>query len=233
MPPKKTSRSRSEQAPAPASDRSPSATRRRNHRPLKGPEPAERAGRVARQEARRKRREAEFPKRWRCRPACKPGSVRRFAYAWRHDDHSSATAFARRLVGALSAISDKTRATRSKHPGPHLRESTAPILSCSGWGFPCRHESPRAAVRSYRTVSPSPGTTTRVSKSRLAGQSVLCCTFRRLAPPCISQAPCFVEPGLSSSVPYGKPAIAPLGLTSAAVGSAHDKNRQAVAKISA
>ena len=53
------------------------------------------------------------------------------------------------------------------------------------------------AVRSYRTLSPLPGSKTSHRRS------TLCCTFRRLTPPRRYLASCPVEPGLSSVPTYG------------------------------
>ena len=103
--------------------------------------------------------------------ACKPGSVL--------DGHSS-------RPGVAARLKQPTRAQR----GPRYR---APIWSCSRWGLPCRAALAPHAVRSYRTVSPLP----RASDDAVR-RSVLCCTFRRLAPPRRYLAPCPVEPGLSS-----------------------------------
>ena len=103
--------------------------------------------------------------------ADKPGSV--------VDSHSS-----RPCVAAW--LKQPTR----ERCGPHR---CSPIRSCSRWGLPCRAALAPRAVRSYRTVSPSPRT------SRDAVRlSVLCCTVRRLTPPRRYLAPCPVEPGLSS-----------------------------------
>ena len=72
----------------------------------------------------------------------------------------------------------------------------SPIWSCSRWGLPCHAALSPRAVRSYRTVSPSP----RVPCGTVR-LSALCCTFRRLTPPRRYLAPCPAEPGLSSPSP--------------------------------
>src|SRR5215510_7829612 len=53
--------------------------------------------------------------------------------------------------------------------------------------------SPRALVRSYRTVSPLPVTGEPVHR-----RSVLCCPIRQVTPSWLSPAPCPLEPRLSS-----------------------------------
>ncbi len=105
-------------------------------------------------------------------PAVKPGSV--------VDNHSSRPCLAARL---------KQR-TRGRVEPTH----SPPIWPCSGWGLPCPAALAPQAVGSYPTVSPSP----RMSCDTVR-LSILCCTFRRLAPPRRYLAPCSVEPGLSSA----------------------------------
>jgi|GEM_PF-3091733 len=105
-------------------------------------------------------------------PADKPGSV--------VSSHSSGPCVAARFKRP-------TRERRGQRHGP-------PIRSCSRWGLPCHAALAPRAVRSYRTVSPLP----RVSCDTVR-RFVLCCTFRRLAPPRRYLAPCPVEPGLSSA----------------------------------
>ena len=105
-------------------------------------------------------------------PAAKPGSV--------VDNHSS-----RHCVAAV--LKQRTRGRVEPTHGP-------PTWPCSGWGLPCPAALAPQAVRSYRTLSPSPRAS--CDAVRL---SALCCTFRRLAPPRRYLAPCSVEPGLSSA----------------------------------
>ena len=104
-------------------------------------------------------------------PADKPGSVK--------DSHSSRPCVAARLK-------QPTRERRGPRHSP-------PIRSCSRWGLPCHAALAPRAVRSYRTVSPLPRTSCDAVR-----RSILCCTFRRFAPPRRYLAPCPVEPGLSS-----------------------------------
>ena len=104
-------------------------------------------------------------------PADKPGSV--------VDSHSSRPRVATRLQ----------QPTRTRRGPRH----DVPIWSCSRWGLPCPAALAPQAVRSYRTLSPSPR-----APGGAVRLSALCCTVRRLAPPRRYLAPCPVEPGLSS-----------------------------------
>ena len=138
-------------------------------------------------------------------PADKPGSV--------VSSHSSGPRVAARFK----------RPTRERRGQRH----GSPIRSCSRWGLPCHAALAPRAVRSYRTVSPSPRVPPPLYCRPLKGRdlavgrcapdvksaavfqqyrgdgtvrlSVLCCTFRRLAPPRRYLAPCPMEPGLSSA----------------------------------
>ena len=77
------------------------------------------------------------------------------------------------------------------YPGLDRRAVGVPAWPCSGWGLPAAR-SPGSLVVSYTTVSPLP------VPSRGHRRSVLCCAFRRVAPPGSYPAPCPVESGLSS-----------------------------------
>ena len=110
-------------------------------------------------------------------PAIKPGSV--------VDNHSSRPCLA-------AGLKQRTRGRVEPTHSP-------PTWPCSGWGLPCPAALAPQAVRSYRTLSPSPRAS--CDAVRL---SALCCTFRRLAPPRRYLAPCPVEPGLSSTFPHSQ-----------------------------
>jgi len=134
------------------------------------PRPPERTAAGRRRRTRRSGRGLPYEKKW--EPADKPGSV--------VSSHSSGPRVAARFK----------RPTRERRGQRH----GSPIRSCSRWGLPCHAALAPRAVRSYRTVSPSPRTS--CDAVRL---SILCCTFRRLAPPRRYLAPCPMEPGLSSA----------------------------------
>src|SRR5678815_817954 len=65
-------------------------------------------------------------------------------------------------------------------------------------GFAKPASSPKPLVSSYLTVSPLPAALRPLARSKARWRSVLCCTFRGLAPPGSYPAPCPVEFGLSS-----------------------------------
>ena len=73
------------------------------------------------------------------------------------------------------------------------RPRRAALLTLLQVGFTEPPGSPRALVRSYRTLSPLPRRVTR------AGRSAFCGTFPRVAPGGCYPPPCPVEPGLSSA----------------------------------
>lgn len=82
-------------------------------------------------------------------------------------DHSSRPGLATRLK-------QPTRTVGPKQPCDALTSRAIPIRSCSRWGLPCRCCCQHNAVRSYRTLSLSPG--------RSRGRPAFCGTFPKQAP---------------------------------------------------
>ena len=100
------------------------------------------------------------------------------------DDHSSGTPVARRLARPTRTTGPETGLPRAEAAGPSSLLGLAP-------GGVCRAAAVAGdAVRSYRTLSPSPAG--RAVKDRgPGGQTALCGTFPRVAPAGRYPAPCF------------------------------------------
>jgi hypothetical protein len=92
-------------------------------------------------------------------PTSKPGFVPPFGYPCGGDSHSS-------RCSSRCPSSDTYPGLEGSYPCTWRTTHAAPIWSCSGWGFPCHPGSPQGAVRSYRTVSPSPGASALTSRVR-------------------------------------------------------------------
>ena len=83
-------------------------------------------------------------------------------------DHSSRPGLATRLKQPTRTVGPKQPCGRRSEP------RAIPIRSCSRWGLPCRCCCQHDAVRSYRTLSLSPG--------RNRGRPAFCGTFPEPAP---------------------------------------------------
>jgi hypothetical protein len=96
------------------------------------------------------------------------------------------------------------------YPGVSADGPSSPCMALLPVGFAEPPGSPRALVRSYRTVSPLPVRGRSGDRSRHR-RSVLCGTFLRVAPTGCYPAPCPVESGRSSDRCAKAPGTRPPG----------------------
>ena len=100
------------------------------------------------------------------------------------------------LVGHLSGTPVSRRLVRPTRGSNAAGHRSPPAWPCSEWGLPCPAGYP---VERWALTPPFHPYPPRTPRRICSGRSVLCGTFRRLAPPGSYPAPCPMELGLSSS----------------------------------